>query len=62
MLIANLVEPGPDVLHIVEIFDRSLFAGGDDQPLLAQHKRNLGDFLYLHQLLRRLRPYIDKCT
>ena len=49
MLVANLVEPGLDVLHVVDIFDRALFAGGDDQALLAVHERNLGDFLNRHK-------------
>ena len=33
---------GLDVLHIVQLFHRALFAGGDDQALLAGLERNLG--------------------
>src|SRR5580704_10882182 len=58
----DLVETSLDVLHIVDIFDLTLFAGGDDQPLLAMHQRNLGDFLYGNKALvvRGRGSYIDK--
>ena len=60
----DLVEPGLDVFHIVHIFDQTLFAGGDDQPLFAMHQRNLGDLLYgdKAQVVRRSGSYIDKRT
>ena len=45
----DLVEAGLDVLHVVDIFDRAFFAGGDDQPLLAVHQRNFGDFFYRNE-------------
>ena len=31
-----------DVLHVAQIFHRALFAGGDNQALLADAQRNLG--------------------
>ena len=31
----DLIDVGLDVFHLIEIFDCSLFAGGDDQALLA---------------------------
>ena len=43
--VLDLVEAGLDALHVVDVFDRALFAGGDDQPLLVRLQRNLGDFL-----------------
>ena len=43
MLLLDLVEPGLDVLHVVDIFDHAFFASGDNQPLLAMHQRNFGD-------------------
>ena len=49
IFVLNLVEPRLDVLHVVDIFDHALFAGGDDQALLAVHERNLGDFLDRHK-------------
>src|ERR1700722_554731 len=60
----DLVETGLDVLHIVDIFDLTLFAGRDDQALLAMHQRNLGDFLYGDKahVVRWCRSYIDKCA
>src|SRR5580704_419793 len=45
MLGADGVESGLDPLHVVEIFDRSLLASGNDQALLAVHQRNLRDLL-----------------
>ena len=38
----DLVDIGLDVLHVVEVFDGSLFAGGDDEALLAHAQRDLG--------------------
>ena len=43
--VLDLVEPGLDALHVVHIFHRAFFAGGDDQALLVGRQRNLGDFL-----------------
>src|SRR5277367_539852 len=45
ILVFDLVDAGLDVFHVVDIFDQTLFAGGDDQALFAVHQRNLGDFL-----------------
>ena len=45
MLVFDLVDARLDVLHVVDIFDQAFFAGGDDQPLLAVHERDFGDFL-----------------
>src|SRR5580693_10127367 len=58
----DLIETGLYVLHVVDIFDQTLFAGGDNQPLLAMHQRNLGDFLYGDKahVIRRRGSYIDK--
>ena len=60
VLVANVIETRLDVLHLVQIFHRSLFAGGDDQPLLADHQRNLGDPLDGHKILYRLGADIDE--
>src|SRR3954471_23048021 len=62
MLCTNRVEPRLDVLHIVDIFHRALFAGGNDQALLAVHERNLRDFLNRHkaEIVFRLRADVDK--
>ena len=38
----DLVDVGLDVLHVGEVFDGSLFAGGDDEALLAHAQRHLG--------------------
>ena len=43
--VVDLVEAGLDILHLVYVFDRSLFAGGDDQTLLAVHNGTLVSFL-----------------
>jgi len=49
MLGADGVETGLDVLHVVDVFDGALFAGGDDEALLAVHEGDLGDFLDGHE-------------
>jgi hypothetical protein len=36
----DLVDVGLDPLHVVQIFDRTLFAHGDNQTLLAQAQGN----------------------
>src|SRR4029077_15942774 len=41
----ELIEACLDVLHVVDIFDESLLASGDDQALLAVHQRDFCDFL-----------------
>ncbi len=38
----DLVDVRLDVLHVSQIFYRPFFAGGNDQPLLADAQRNLG--------------------
>ena len=38
----DLVEIALDAAHLVDVFDRALFAGRDDQPLRAFFERNLG--------------------
>src|SRR5580765_4099285 len=45
MLRPNGVKPSLDLFHVVEILDRSLFAGRDDQALLAVHQWDLRDLL-----------------
>src|SRR5215469_4005531 len=60
MPLPNLLESGLDVFHIVQVFDGSFFARGDDEPLLAAHERHLGDALDRHEVLYRLGPDIDK--
>ncbi len=60
MLIPNLVQSGLDVLHLVDVFHRSLFAGGNNQPLLARHQRNFRDPLDGNKVLHRLGANIDE--
>src|SRR5690242_4067473 len=38
----DLVEIALDAAHFLDVFDRALFAGGDDQPLRAGFERHLG--------------------
>ena len=38
----DLVEVALDAAHLFDVFDRALFAGGDDQALRAGFQRNLG--------------------
>src|ERR1700758_3083222 len=62
MLVANLVQPSFDVFHFTQIFYRSFFAGGDDQPLFAVHERNFGDALDGYEVLYRFGSYVDEGT
>src|SRR5271154_5301042 len=62
MLVPNLVQSSFDVFHFAQIFYRSFFAGGDDQALFAVHEWNLGDALDGHEVLYRLRSYVDEGT
>src|SRR5580704_16029379 len=62
MLVPNLVQSGFDVFHFAQIFYRSFFAGGDDQPLFAVHQWNLGDALDGHEVLYRFGSYVDEGT
>ena len=47
-----------------DVFDRALFAGGDDEALLALHERNFGDLLDGHEVLRlqRLGANVDESS
>ena len=38
----DLVEVALDAAHLLDVLDRALFAGGDDQPLRAGFQRDLG--------------------
>src|SRR5580700_6955322 len=60
MLVPNLVQSGFDVFHFAQIFYRSFFAGGNNQPLLAVHERNLGDALEGHEVFYRFGSYVDE--
>ena len=60
MPLQDVVESGLDVFHLVQVFDGSFFAGGNNQPLLAVHERNLGDPFDGHELLHRFGPHIDE--
>ena len=62
MLVPNLVQSSFDVFHFAQIFYRSFFAGGDDQPLFAVHEWNLGDALDGHEVLYRFGSYVDEGT
>src|ERR1700733_5698463 len=58
------VESGLDFFHVIDVLHRALFAGGDNQALLAMHQRNLRDFLDgdKAQIILRLRPNVDESS
>ena len=37
MRVFELIQALFDFLHLTDVFDRTLFAGGNDQPLLTLH-------------------------
>src|SRR5580704_5326824 len=60
VLVPDLVQSGFDVFHFAQIFYRSFFAGGNNQPLLAVHERNLGDALEGHEVLYRFGSHVNE--
>ncbi len=60
MLLANLVQSGLDVFHLVNVFYRTFFAGCNNQPLLAFHERNFGDALDRNKVLNWLCAHVDE--
>src|SRR5438270_9191103 len=62
MRCANRVQTCFDVLHVLDIFDRTLSVASNDQALLAVHEGNLRDLLNRHkaEVILGLRADIDK--
>src|SRR4030095_314454 len=60
MLVPNLVQSSFDVFHFAQIFHRSFFAGGNDQPLFAVHEWKIGNAFDGHEVLYRFGSYIDE--
>ena len=60
VLISNVIEPRLDLLHFLKIFNRSLFTGRNNQPLLTMHERDFGHFLDGDKVLDRLGSNVDK--
>ena len=59
-MIPQFIQAGLNVFHFVDIFNQALFAGCDDQPLLAFHQWNFGDFLNRDQFFCWLGANVDK--